>query len=259
MIHLVKKIYVNMWSIVTMLTLCTSSTLQADPLTPTELHATMGIVTNFILSDTQITHNGTEYGTVISPYTGKVWLDRNLGATQVCTSFDDVACYGDYYQWGRNADGHEKSNSNYIATLADNVTNVGHGDFITSSGISHDWASVDLAGVERTTNWTATDGSSACPVGFRVPILAELKAELLDIGSAQITNNTDAFNSFLKLPSPATRGAIDGSIQNLGLYGNLWSSSASGNTAYYLYFDSGSGASYNDYRALGISVRCIKN
>jgi hypothetical protein len=40
-------------------------------------------------------------------HTGKVWLDRNLGARQVCTSSTDAACFGDLYQWGRAKDGHE--------------------------------------------------------------------------------------------------------------------------------------------------------
>lgn len=40
------------------------------------------------------------YGTVTSPYTGKVWMDRNLGATQAATGVNDVASYGDLYQWG---------------------------------------------------------------------------------------------------------------------------------------------------------------
>lgn len=31
------------------------------------------------------------YGTVVNPVTGKVWLDRNLGASQVATSSDDAA------------------------------------------------------------------------------------------------------------------------------------------------------------------------
>lgn len=58
-----------------------------------------------------IVHNGITYGTITSAETGRVWLDRNLGASQVCTSLDDEACYGDYYQWGRAADGHEKFDS----------------------------------------------------------------------------------------------------------------------------------------------------
>jgi len=253
-----KKEICKSMGIVAMLTLGTSSTLQSEPLTQTQLHATMGIVTNFILSD-GITHNGTSYGTVTSPYTGRVWLNKNLGATQVCTSFDDVACYGDYYQWGRNVDGHEKSNSFDVPTLANNVTNVGHKNFITTSNSPYDWTFVDVSGVGRSVNWSATDGNSVCPTSFRVPSIAELKAELLDIGSAQIANNADAFNSFLKLPSAGYRLHTNGSIVNTGLLGNMWSSSASGNVASFLYFDSASATSYNNIRALGISVRCLKN
>lgn len=46
-----------------------------------------------------------QYQTITSPYTGKVWLDRNLGAKRVCQSFSDTQCYGDYYKFsedGRN-------------------------------------------------------------------------------------------------------------------------------------------------------------
>jgi len=57
------------------------------------------------LSETLI-HNGLEYKTVKSA-TGKIWMDRNLGASQVATSSTDAAAYGDLYQWGRAADGHE--------------------------------------------------------------------------------------------------------------------------------------------------------
>ena len=36
--------------------------------------------------------NGNEYLTVTSPDTGKIWLDRNLGASQVCTFSTDSSC-----------------------------------------------------------------------------------------------------------------------------------------------------------------------
>tara|TARA_B110000090_G_scaffold89704_1_gene101755 strand:- start:8070 stop:8588 length:519 start_codon:yes stop_codon:yes gene_type:complete len=44
--------------------------------------------------------------TVTSP-TGQVWMDRNLGATQVATSSTDHLAYGNLYQWGRALDGHQ--------------------------------------------------------------------------------------------------------------------------------------------------------
>ena len=143
-----------------------------------------------------ITHNGTPYGAVVSPYTGKVWLDRNLGASRVCTSFNDRACYGDYYQWGRNADGHE-SGTGTSTRLAINVNNAGS-SFILSPAYPYDWASTDSNGSQRSANWSKTDGSSVCPVGFRVPTITELSAETLD---QNVTNGAAAFANFLKLPS----------------------------------------------------------
>jgi hypothetical protein len=48
-----------------------------------------------------ITFDGLDYITLESPITGKIWLDRNLGATQAATSRTDSARYGALYQWGR--------------------------------------------------------------------------------------------------------------------------------------------------------------
>jgi len=233
------------------------NTTHAEPLTPIQLHAVLGVVTNFILDD-GITHNGTSYGTVTSPYTGRVWLDRNLGASKVCTSLDDTGCYGDYYQWGRNYDGHQKSNSFDYPTLANNVTNVGHGDFITSSTSPDDWASVDANGTTRFLNWTANNGSSICPVGFRVPTSTEIREELLDVGSAEITNNIDAFNSFLKLPSAGVHSRT-GAMLSEGSVGYVSLASVSGLYSHYIYFSAGTTSLINGgWRSYGRTVRCIK-
>ena len=56
---------------------------------------------------------------VTNPTTGKIWMDRNLGASQVATSSTDANAYGDLYQWGRAADGHESRTS---ATTSTNAT-----------------------------------------------------------------------------------------------------------------------------------------
>ena len=50
------------------------------------------------------------YGSVIGQ-NNTCWLDRNLGALQVCTSSTDEKCYGDLFQWGRGDDGHQDRNS----------------------------------------------------------------------------------------------------------------------------------------------------
>ena len=49
-----------------------------------------------------ISFKGLTYKLVTSPYTGRVWLDRNLGATKVAESSTDSAAYGDYYEFGRD-------------------------------------------------------------------------------------------------------------------------------------------------------------
>ena len=47
-------------------------------------------------------------GVVTNPATGRTWMDRNLGASRVATGNTDAEAYGDLYQWGRAADGHQK-------------------------------------------------------------------------------------------------------------------------------------------------------
>jgi len=205
-----------------------------------------------------ITHNGTTYGTVTSPYTGKVWLDRNLGAAQVCTSFNDTACYGDYYQWGRNFDGHQDSGSTTTSVLATNVNNVGHGDFIATAV---EWASVDSNGTIRSVNWSKIDGTSVCPIGFRVPTSIELRAELL-YGSMRIKNRDDAFNMFLHLPSSGFRNNYNGVMRNIDTQGGIWSSSfyERKGSGVYAYYDVSSAEEHAVYgTVMGYPVRCIRD
>jgi len=219
-------------------------------LTQTQLHATLGIVTNFVLDDNTIYHHGIEYKIVISPYTGKQWLDRNLGASQVCTSFDDPLCFGDYYQWGRDADGHQESNSSTTATLATDVNNVGTSSFIIGS---QDWASVDSSGAIRLANWSKTDGSSVCPVGFRVPTLGDMQAELFVSGSASITDSASAFNNFLRLPSAGIR--MNSILTLAGQVGLIWIANFS---AVVLFDNSDASITAPSDHIVGMPVRCVK-
>ncbi len=64
--------------------------------------------------------------------TGRCWMAFNLGATQVATSIDDEAAYGDLYQWGRPADGHQRRDDPTTTTTELSTTDApGHRDFIT--------------------------------------------------------------------------------------------------------------------------------
>ncbi|PHS55742.1 MAG: hypothetical protein COB17_11055, partial [Sulfurimonas sp.] len=202
-----------------------------------------------------IVHNNTTYYPVKSPYTGKIWLDRNLGSSQVCTAYNDSACYGDYYQWGRDYDGHQESNSTTITALATDVNNTGHSSFIIEGS---DWANIDLNGSLRSASWSKTDGTSVCPTAYRVPTLTELKNETTSQG---VKNNTDAYNNFLKLPSAGYRNFSGESMTNQGYYGFIWSSSVSGSgfKSRRLGFHSGNAYTYSINRANGVSVRCLKD
>jgi len=208
-----------------------------------------------------ITHNGTNYCPVTSPYTGRVWLDRNLGASRVCTAMDDTQCYGDYYQWGRNADGHQdikSPNTSTKATQINPVQDAVKGKFILSSSNPYDWTapSLDDDGSLRSAYWSSTDGSSICPEGYRVPTIDELKAELFDPGSAQIHSTNEAFDSFLKLP---VAGLRDDTLIGQGAQGRLWSSSVNGFESYYVIYIGSHAYPDNTYRSEGYPVRCIKD
>ena len=230
-----------------------------------------------------VTHHGIDYCEVVSPHTQSVWLDRNLGAGQACTAFDDASCYGDFYQWGRNADGHEKSTSATTterATQIDPVQSSVLGKFIMcddQEACDH-WTAdgVDSTGSIRSAKWSQTDGSNVCPAGFRVPTLAELKAELLDAGSSEIQKDhtqkagndddprVNAYQTFLKLPSPGIRypggGNNRSGINGNELWGALWGTSSGHAWASYVSY-SDEGASSSDLAApnKGCSVRCIRD
>ncbi len=243
------------------LTMVTIQTVKADILFYYSAAILPSIIASNPAEDTcpdPIVYNGTDYCPVTSTNgTGKVWLDRNLGAARVCTALDDTACYGDYYQWGRNFDGHQDSTSGTTDTQAPDVDNAGV-DFITSSDTyDYDWAQVaDGSGDIRVKNWSKTDGTSVCPTGYRVATEAELKAETTEAG---VASNADAFNSFLKLPSAGYRNYSSGEVGHTGSWGYVWSASKANSNPRVLYFGSSVLDWSDDSRANGRSVRCLRD
>ncbi|MEA2099219.1 MAG: FISUMP domain-containing protein, partial [Campylobacterota bacterium] len=75
----------------------TDITVSLDKITKKSSGSITSVVENS--STKKIKHKGYVYKVIKSPYTGQKWLDRNLGASRVCKSFDDKKCYGDYFNW----------------------------------------------------------------------------------------------------------------------------------------------------------------
>lgn len=210
---------------------------------------------------TTITHNGTTYGMITSPNTGKVWLDKNLGAARVCQSFNDTACYGDYYQWGRNYDGHQDSSSNITTQQILDINNTGN-EFVLDSGqYRNDWAyESDKNGDRRMERISSHDGSFVCPVGFRIPSVGEFLAETAQ-ASTPISNNIEAYESFLKLPSSGLRIGSTGKMRIDGTDAYYMVSGGNYNISvdYFYYSKKSIGKGSLSARVNGMTIRCIKN
>jgi uncharacterized protein (TIGR02145 family) len=189
------------------------------------------------------------WSNVTNAITGKVWMDRNLGATQVATSSTDANSYGDLYQWGRLKDGHQCRTSSTTSTASKDNTPM-HGDFITSSG---DWRSV-----QNDNLWQGVSGvNNPCPSGYRLPTETELTAER-DSWTGGF-NAAGAFATVLKLPMSGERLASSGSLSQVGTVGSYWSSTVNGTSSRGRWFLGGFEGLFTEVRAFGSAVRCIKN
>jgi uncharacterized protein (TIGR02145 family) len=186
--------------------------------------------------------------------TGKTWMDRNLGAKQAATSSTDAASYGDLYQWGRGADGHQCRTSNVSAVNAtSNMDSPGNGDFINVNISPFDWRSP-----QNNNLWQGVNGiNNPCPIGYRIPTDGELEAERLSWAS---NNAASAFASPLKLPLAGNRNINTLLLGSVGVAGFYWSSNSIANVNKTRHLDIGATPIVGSYdRAWGFSVRCIKN
>ena len=188
---------------------------------------------------------------ITNPITGKIWMDRNLGASQVATSSTDALAYGDLYQWGRRADGHQCRNSATTSTLS-STDQPANGSFITINSGNYDWRSP-----QNNNLWQGVNGvNNPCPSGYRLPSETELNAELASWSS---NNAAGAITSPLKLPMAGYRSESSGLLINVGNYGSCWSSTVISTDARGLGFNSSIALIGSDGRAAGGPVRCIKN
>jgi uncharacterized protein (TIGR02145 family) len=183
---------------------------------------------------------------------GRRWMDRNLGATRVATSSTDAAAYGDLYQWGRRADGHQIRTSPTTTTLSGS-DQPGDNKFILPQNYPLDWRSPQNSNL-----WQGVNGrNNPCPSGFRLPTGTEWETER---NSWSSDNSAGAFASPLKLTKAGFRHLGDGSLMSVNSFGYYWTSTVSNNTSSFTQeIDDSQNRMFSDDRAYGSSVRCIKD
>lgn len=163
----------------------------------------------------QFTFNGKTYAATRGSYDGPdantigdyIWLDRNLGANQVATAFDDFNAFGDWYQWGRLADGHEAVtwtgilNSTVSGTTATQSTTDVPGNNLFISGVNN-WRNP-----VNNTLWNAPNYvNSPAPAGFKVPEYTIFANESTTFPTQ---NMNGGFNSRLKLTAAGRRNTAN--------------------------------------------------
>ncbi len=196
---------------------------------------------------------------VVSP-TGRIWMDRNLGAISLPDSSKDPNGAGSFYQWGRLADGHEnQSSSTYhgpVSSSAVNPSDPWYGDFITvTNGQQYDWLQVS-----DSTLWDGVNAvNNPCPAGYRLPTDQEWINEIATWSSR---DEAGAFNSALRLPSPGLRSFADGSMYYPATvyWTSTWDPYTPGYTKIlHISLPNFTGVYGTNNRAYGYCVRCIKD
>ena len=207
---------------------------------------------------------------IVRSTTGRIWMDRNLGAKQVATSAEDHLAYGGLYQWGRPSDGHQYINwisstssddveQNFMTAILSVGSNPGNSDFITNSSTWEETPDITL--------WQGINGlNNPCPAGFRIPTKDEWNAEKDNGGSgfwgtgSAISDNSGPFLSVLKLPENGQRAAVTGELKFAAEFHSVWTSTTIGNTNVNLFvtFNTPAGSA-NRAKGLGAAVRCIKD
>jgi hypothetical protein len=211
-----------------------------------------GIVFRVSIAVVEMVHctgTPTEIVEVRNPVTGRIWMDRNLGASRSATSSYDEAAYGDLYQWGRFGDGHQCRGSAISSTLSSGDT-PGHGTFIVAREVSnYDWRSP-----KNDNLWQGVNGiNNPCPKGYRLPTYLEWETER---ESWSNYSSSGAMQSSLKLP---LGGNFQGSYWGVSSDGFYWSSDVSGVSARGLVINSNYVSITPCNRVVGFSVRCIRD
>jgi uncharacterized protein (TIGR02145 family) len=222
---------------------------------------------NAELTSVTFTYNGNmvTYGIIKSSVTNKKWLDRNLGAPNTPTAYNDYANLGDLFQWGRLADGHQlvvrtpnsgdpfSGSSTSVNAFTTNLSSSdvpGNNNFIKPPADPYDWRITPNDNL-----WQGVNGiNNPCPAGWRIPTVDDWSAENLGSNAAANFTQMKITNSGKRFPGNAAFGGTNGG-------GYYWTSNTNGAYATNYIISSGStpSATPQDNRGSALAIRCVKN
>jgi hypothetical protein len=199
------------------------------------------------------TYNGQSvtYGVIVSPTTGRKWMDRNLGATRAAGYASDTLAYGDLFQWGRLADGHQMRTSDTTSVLSTTNTPVDSKFILTvNDNPWYDWITPSNDNL-----WQGSHGiNNPCPSGWHIPFEAEWAAE------SGVVDSASGYTQ-LKLTAKSGYRWLDGTFhgKSSGFYWSATPLSGSGNADFFFLNATGSDATSAIQRGNAYSIRCIKD
>src|SRR5690606_10736090 len=205
--------------------------------------------------------------TTVRANDGNIWLQQNLGAKRVAQAIDDEQGYGDLFQWGRWADGHQVRTPAPELMPASALGANNNPAGLIALGISayiNEWWSgggtMDTWTAAKPEDVTATNGCDPCKAlgeGWSMPSESDWNNVIQE---EDITNAASAFESNLKIPCGGWRETNNLSLSGVGTSSWYWTKDATPvaaangvwitNLTVY--------TSYKDDRSYGTSIRCIK-
>lgn len=203
----------------------------------------------------------------------KAQKETNSPVFTAPTRDNSSVAYGDLYQWGRSADGHQKRNSAAVSGSVANYTGTANTFIIPT--VSGNWSTLQYSDF----GWRpAKNEYDPCPVNWRVPSRTEwgdvFKGGMSSAAPTAGIVNTwawhdggtkgyeikpDGVTTTLFLPTAGHRSASNGELINVGTLGYYWTANFNYHYAHYLLLTNTvvSPANTTGSRANGFSVRCV--